>query len=112
MITRFPKQSDLPAILLILDETELFPPEMLDGLILPFFEDANHQEQWFVYETNEGEVVGFAYCRPEPLTEGVWNLLALGVRPGHQGLGVGKALMKATEQALAGERLLLVETSD
>ncbi|MEM8486569.1 MAG: GNAT family N-acetyltransferase [Bacteroidota bacterium] len=111
MTIRIPKRSDLPAISRILDETALFPPEILDEMIAPFFDDAEQPEKWFVCEDGEGGVVGFAYCRPEPLTVGTWNLLAIGVHPAHQGRKLGAALMRHTEQALAGERLLLVETS-
>ena len=111
MNIRFPKQSDLPSIALVLDETELFPKEMLEEMITPFFDDPHQQDQWFVCEDEEQRVVGFAYCRPEPLTVGTWNLLAIGVRPQYQGRKFGAALMQHIEQALAAERLLIVETS-
>ena len=111
MIVRIPNQSDLPAIARILDETELFPREMLDELISPFLEGANQDERWYVCENDNREVAGFGYCRREPLTEGTWNLLAIGVRSAQQGLGIGATLMKHVEESLADERLLIVETS-
>lgn len=44
----------------------------------------NHPEQWLVHEHEEEGVVGFAYFRPEPLAEGTWNLLAIGLRKAYQ----------------------------
>ncbi len=108
---RFSKPSDLPAISLILDETELFPSEMLNEMILPFLADLSSDEKWFVYDDNEHGVVGFGYCRAEPLTEGTWNLLAIGIRTNLQGRGIGAKMMQYIEQALSSERLLIVETS-
>ena len=111
MNIRFPKPSDLPSIAVVLDETELFPKEMLEEMIMPFFEDPLHPDKWFVCEDDEQRVVGFAYCRPEPLTVSTWNLLAIGVRPEHQGQKFGATMLQYIEQALASERLLIVETS-
>ena len=46
------------------------------------------------------------------MTEGTWNLLAIGVAPEHQGKGIGAAMMTYLENRLAdqGEKVLLVET--
>ena len=57
--------------------------------------------------------VGVAYCAPEPVTSGTWNLLMLWVKAGYEGRGFGKALVQNVEQALQerGARLLIVETS-
>lgn len=59
-----------------------------------------------------GEAMAFAFCEPERLTQGTWNLLAIGVLPGHQGQGVGALLLHHLENVLrqAGHRVLLVET--
>ena len=47
------------------------------------------------------------------MTSGTWNLYLIAVHPEHQGRGVGAALVRHIEHALAerGERVLLVETS-
>ena len=110
MNIRKPTSADLPAIKLVLADTDLFPPEMLDDMIAPFMNGAD-DERWLVCETEADGVVGFSYTRLEALTEGVWNLLAIGFRAEHQGSGFGSRLIEEVEQSLAGERLLLVETS-
>lgn len=102
--------SDADALRAIVDAT-LFPGEMLDDLIAPFFEEEDCQEFWLVVE--EGEVLGLAYCVPEPMTDGAWNLKAIGTRPDRHRQGVGRRLMASTEERLrhAGQRLLVVDTS-
>lgn len=111
MPIRFPVQSDLPAISCIIEETELFPSELLGGMIAPFLNKQTVDEQWFVYDDEELGVAAVAYCREEPFTDGTWNLLAIGVRARLQGRGIGAALVKHVERALSTARLLLVETS-
>lgn len=68
---------------------------------------------WLTDQDDDGEPVAVAYCVPEPLTQGTWNLLLISVHPDHQERGRGAALLRHIEQALAaqGERVLLVETS-
>lgn len=68
-------------------------------------------EVWFT--ALEDEPVGFAYCAPEPVTSGTWNLLMLWTKDGYQGKGFGSALVSSVEKELAKRdaRLLIVETS-
>lgn len=56
---------------------------------------------------------GVAYCVPEVMTDGTWNLLLIAIRPGHRGSGRGKALSQEVESLAkaGGGRILLVETS-
>ena len=110
MNIRPPVPADLPALKIILDDTELFPAEFLDELIQPFFAEQN-TERWLILETREAGVIGFSYARPEALAEGTWNLLAIGFKKEHQGSGFGTRLIAEVEQSLAQERVLLVETS-
>ncbi|HEX4872550.1 MAG TPA: GNAT family N-acetyltransferase [Nevskiaceae bacterium] len=60
-----------------------------------------------------GHPVGVAYCAPEPVTRGTWNLLMLWMHPEHAGQGLGRALVAAVEARLREQavRLLIVETS-
>lgn len=68
-------------------------------------------EIWFT--ALENEPVGFAYCAPEPVTSGTWNLLMLWTKEGYEGKGFGRSLVSAVEAELKnrGARLLIVETS-
>jgi ribosomal protein S18 acetylase RimI-like enzyme len=103
--------ADLPALRAVIAANDLFPPEMLDDMAAPFLTDAEDAGFWLTDEADGP--VGLAYCVPERLTSGTWNLLLIAVHPDRQGQGRGTALMQAVEAALAarGARILLVETS-
>ena len=62
---------------------------------------------------DDGEPVGVAYCAPEAVTNGTWNLLMLWTRDDRHGQGHGAALVSRVEQELRlrDARLLIVETS-
>lgn len=102
---------DLAALKRVIDAVGLFPSEMLDAMIAPFFEGEPGGEFWLVFD--DGDVQAVAYAAPERMTEGTWNLLLIAVHPKRQGEGIGAALMAQAESMLAaqGERILLVETS-
>lgn len=102
---------DVRAIKPIIDATGLFPSDMLDGMMLGYLEGLAPDEIWLV--ANAPHVIAAAYCAPERLTSGTFNLLMIAVDPAVQGCGVGAALMRHVERLLAerGARILLVETS-
>lgn len=120
------QKEDLPALKSVLDATELFPSEMLDDMISPFFktkdssagttDEEEAPELWFTAVSTDdtgATPVSIAYCGPEKLTEGTYNLYAIAVQPTLQGQGIGKAMMTYIEDALkaAGNRILIVDTS-
>lgn len=111
MKTRKPTSSDLSDIKLILEDTDLFPPEMLDEMIGPFLKGLDEQDRWLVCDTDADGVIGFSYTRAEALADRVWNLLAIGFRAEHQGSGFGTQLIEDVERSLTGQRILIVETS-
>lgn len=102
----------ITALKRVLDQVELFPSEMLDDMIAPFFAGAD-DEIWLSFCDNEAAVAGFCYAKREPLTEGTWNMLALGVLPEQQGSGAGGVLTKALENTLRkqAQNVLIVDTS-
>ena len=104
-------RGDVPALKRVIDATGLFPSEMLDGMVAGFFAGGEAKECWFAYD--DGEPVAVAYCAPERMTEGTWNLYLIAVRPDRQGRGYAAAMMRHVERVLAdrGGRVLLVETS-
>lgn len=110
--TRQIAKADLPALKDVLDAVDLFPSAMLDDLIADYLSNPASEHLWFTTE-DEGIPVSIAYCEPERMTDGTWNLLAIAVRPDRQGCGVGGQMMRYIEDLLAarGQRILLVETS-
>lgn len=104
-------RADLPAMEAILDATALFPSALLADMVAPLFDDPSCRHLWLVAE-REGAVVAFAYCEPERMTVGTWNLLAIAVLPSLQRRGIGALLIRRIERLLAdgNERILLVET--
>lgn len=103
--------ADLPGIKHIIDATELFPSEMIDGMAAAFFDGGATSEFWLA--AGEADPVGVAYCAPERMTDGTWNLYLIAVHPDAQRQVRGAALIRAVEQRVLGKdgRVLLIETS-
>ena len=102
---------DLPALKVAIDANELFPSAMLDEMTSDFFQNQDSHDLWLTCD--EGKPVALAYCAPEKMTEGTWNLYLIAVHPDYQRMGYGTAMLHYIEQTLTerGARLLLVETS-
>lgn len=105
-------KSDLLKVKSIIDDNQMFPSEFLDEMALGYF-DQETDEMWFVMEQEEAGVIAVAYCSPERMTEGTWNLLLIAVLRQFQGCGIGSKLMTFIEDKLKklAVRVLLVETS-
>lgn len=106
---------DKAALIALADATGLFQPnelEILDAMLTDYFSGNSDSDRFWITDDDNGPV-GVAYYAPEPMTNGVWNLYLIAVRPDRQGQGRGTALLRYVEQMLTarGERLLLVETS-
>jgi ribosomal protein S18 acetylase RimI-like enzyme len=103
--------NDLPNLKVVIEANDLFPSDMLDEMISGYFNHKSGSEYWLTYE--ESKPVAIAYCAPEQMTEGTWNLYLIAVHPDYQGQGIGTSLLHYIEQMLIsrGERILLVETS-
>lgn len=102
----------LPAVKSVIDDVALFPSELLDDMTASFLAGTAQAELWFV-AIADGVACAVAYCAPERMTDGAWNLLLIAVRRDRQGKGVATALMHHVERVLAERdaRILLVETS-
>lgn len=102
---------DVPALQIVVRETELFPaallPDMLEAAL-----SGDERALWLALAF-EGKPVGLCYAAEEDLAPGAWNMRALAVRPALQGRGFGRALVAQAEAALAADagRVLLVDTS-
>jgi ribosomal protein S18 acetylase RimI-like enzyme len=105
-------QSDIDGLKKVVDSSDLFPSEYLDEMISDYFNNPDTQDIWFTYIDNNKQVA-IGYCVPEKLTEGTYNLLAIGVSQDFQRNGVSSEMMKYIEQLLKHKngRLLIVETS-
>ncbi len=105
--------ADKDAIFAMLAASGKFDEESLafvEATFVAHFEEPS-EELWFA--ADDGEPIGVAYCSPEPVTNGTWNLILLWVHPDHHGKGIGTRLVKAVESAIKEQsaRLLIVETS-
>ena len=102
---------DMPSLKTVIDGTGLFPSDMLDAMIIGYFNSDASEDFWLT--DDDGGPVAVAYYAPERMTHGTWNLYLIAVHPDRQGQGRGAALLRYVEQTLAsrGERILLVETS-
>ena len=112
MTIRDTKQEDIPDLKRVLDETGLFPSEMLPELLSGFLSEDGGNDIWLTCDS-DGDAIGFCYAAPEPLAEGTWNMLAIAVLPGVQGEGSGAALVAELELRLRGlgHRVLIADTS-
>ena len=103
--------ADIPAVKTVIDATGLFPSEMLDEMIAGYLGGKAGDDLWLTID--DSGPVAVAYCAPEAMTSGTWNLYLIAVHQDCQGNGRGTALLRHIERALTarGERVLLVETS-
>jgi ribosomal protein S18 acetylase RimI-like enzyme len=106
---------DTEALLALADSTELFAPGQLGELrqlLTDSFSQTGDTCPFWLTDEDDG-LVGLAYCEPERLTSGTWNLQLIGIHPKYQRQGRGANLLLFVEQTLAarGTRLLLVETA-
>jgi len=102
---------DMAALKAVIDATGVFPSHLLDAMLAAYFGGDSVDEFWLT--DDDGGPVAVAYCTPERMAQGTWNLYLIAVHPDYQGQGRGTRMLRHVEKALAvrGERLLLVETS-
>ncbi|KAJ0401427.1 hypothetical protein P43SY_000995 [Pythium insidiosum] len=115
---RATERSDIPALKAVIDTSDLFPSEMLDDMIAPFFNvaatDEEPRPEWLTLVDPASGPVGVAYAIHEKLTDRTWNLLLIAVHGDKRGRGLGSLLLGEVERVLKTQRdarILLVETS-
>ena len=105
--------ADRSAILALIEASGQFDAEGLTHVRITLEAHlAGHADAiWLT--ADDGEPVGVAYCLPEPVTSGTWNLLMLWTRGDRHHQGHGTALVRRVEEEIRtrAARLLIVETS-
>lgn len=106
------KHSDIDGLKKVVDSSGLFPSEYLDEMISDYLNNADTQDIWFTY-IDDNTPIAIGYCVPEKLTNGTYNLLAIGVSQDSHRNGVATKMMSYIEQQLKQKdgRILIVETS-
>lgn len=105
-------ENDIHQLKTVVDSSGLFPSEYLEDMMNDYLTNRESTDIWFTY-MQENTPVAIGYCVPEKLTEGTYNLLAIGVREDVQGKGIAGKMMNYIEQELKNKegRILIVETS-
>ena len=103
--------ADIPALKRVVEETHLFPSDMLPDMLAPMFA-GDSPARWLTCQ-RDSEAIGLCVAEPEELTDRTWNMRALALHPQYQGQGLGAALTRALEDQLRadGQRLIIVDTS-
>jgi ribosomal protein S18 acetylase RimI-like enzyme len=112
-VIRNTQTADIPAILKIVEESGQFDSDGLAHVRETLDEHLAGGGHGIWLTADDGEAVGVAYCAPEPVTNGTWNLLMLWTRADRHARGHGRALVSHVEHELRARaaRLLIVETS-
>lgn len=103
--------ADVPALIGVIDETDLFPSDMLEEMLAP--SPAGQNDAICLTCLHGTAPVGLCYSEPERMADAVWNMRALAILPAVQGNGLGGQLVSHMERVLTatGQRLLIVDTS-
>lgn len=107
--------ADIPTLVAVTEATAKFRPIEIVALreVLDDFFAAEHKHgHRCVTLDREGEILGFAYYAPAPMTDRTWHLWWIVVRPGRQGGGIGGKLLSHVEEEIRGQqgRILFIET--
>jgi len=105
-------KSDIEGLKKVVDSSELFPSEYLDEMISDYLNNPETQDIWFT-NIDDNTPTAIGYCISEKLTNGTYNLLAIGVAKDSQRRGIATEMMRYIEQRLKqiNGRILIVETS-
>lgn len=108
---------DRTALIKLANSLEFFSTDELEELE-QMLADSLHKDEdtdtypFWITDDNAVELVGLAYCEPERMTSGTWNLQLIAVHPNYRGQGRGVKLLHFVEQTLIerSARILLIET--
>jgi ribosomal protein S18 acetylase RimI-like enzyme len=105
---------DTVALINLANSIGFFSPDELEELrqmLTDSLSEKDDTHSFWITDDDDG-LVGLAYCEPERMTSGTWNLQLIVVHPTHQKQGRGGKLLRFVEETLVGRgaRVLLVET--
>ncbi|MEM1356016.1 MAG: GNAT family N-acetyltransferase [Planctomycetota bacterium] len=105
---------DTSSLLKLAQATGLFEAGEMDQLremLSAFHGGSGTPGEFWLIDDDDG-AAGVAYCAPERMTQGTWNLYLIAVHPDRQREGRGAVLLEHVEDKLRtqGERVMLVET--
>lgn len=108
-------QNDTEGLIALAETLGLFPPDdlaLLRQMLVKALAKSGDTQPFWLTDDDNGPV-GVAYCEPERMTSGTWNLQLIAILPDRQRQGRGSKLLNAVEQAIISRqgRMLLVETS-
>ena len=111
-IIRAIAKTDLDDLKIVIETSGLFPPYLLEEMLGGYLSNSASEEIWLTTIENN-KAIAIAFCAPEKLTEGTYNLYLIAVHSDFQGKGIGSQMMTHIERHLQsnGNRILLVETS-
>ncbi|MBU0509604.1 GNAT family N-acetyltransferase [bacterium] len=98
------KNSDLPAIRTLVEETGMFSYaeiEIAAELVGEFLKQGAISGYRFAVAESEGDVIGYACFGPTPCTVSSYDLYWIAVHPSQQHRGIGKQLLEDAERRIA-----------
>ncbi len=107
--------ADSAELITITEETDKFRPIEITALgevLHDYFAHEHKAGHICVTFERDGQILGFAYYAPAPMTDRTWHLWWIVVRPDQQGGGIGGKLLRHVEEDIRRQqgRLLFIET--
>lgn len=108
--------ADKPHVMQAIKDTGMFSEAEHDVALelIDIFLTKNDQKDYIIYVAEHaGQAVGYVCYGPTPATEGTFDLYWIAVSPKLHNLGIGRKLLKFTEEEVSRRagRLLIIETS-
>ena len=81
------KKSDIDDLKIVIETSGLFPADLLDGMVSDYFNNLETEDIWLTRLDNN-RPIAIAYCSPERLTDGTYNLYLIAVHKDFQANGI------------------------
>ncbi len=110
-------QPDEPAVLRILEQTQMFTPAEVNVALelIGIYLNSLDQKDYLIYvsENEMHDISGYVCFGPTPATDGTYDLYWIAIAPDFQNQGIGKQLLEFAEAEVRrlNGRLMIIETS-